>query len=261
MQRGFINSIKKGYKSIKQDVKGADIYDAELIKRVIEVGNKALMPDTDVSSAELGLSTVIYTKNFFKKYRTYGLNVKKTNVIINSKNFEAQYGVDKIDINKLGQFDIIYKEIKDYDTFYTETLDLGFEGFETSVLSEEIEKIKKSKILNLKNIVIKEKILNGRDIIYKIPKRFYGRSFIGKKEMIDIAVKVKEARPDFDFTSYRFQAIFEELPVNYMNKFKYLDDTKELEFYFDKKAKDKLGNMSLVVWSHKSRPVLEKIFI
>ncbi len=153
------------------------------------------------------------------------------------------------------------KTIINYENFPCNVLKKELEEFSTTVLFELVEKSKQAKIDGFVERGFKGRVFSGKDKMYILPKKYKGRSFLGKREMIEIGARVKETKPDFDFREYRFLAIFENLPVFQMKKFRYVEDERELFFYFDKKKKEGLKPMDLVVWSRKNSPLIEKIFI
>lgn len=259
MQRGLIDKVKKTYKNIKQDVKGAEIFGVEFIEKNIDIRSKEVFVDYKIREKKTGISSQIQNLDFIKEYSTYDLHVEKT-----SNNI---YGIEeKISSNIYNmlleeEIEVDVKKIIDYEKFTCTVLGKELEEFRTTVLFELVEKTKKAKIEGFVEKGFKVKVTNGKEKMYLLPRRYRGRSFLGKKEMIEIGARVKEAKPDFDFREYKFLAIFESLPVYQMKKFRYLEEEKELLFYFDKRKKEGLGPMDLVVWSRKNSPLIEKIFI
>lgn len=261
MQGGFINKLKQGYKSIKQEVKGAEIYDTTLLNENIVISNVSLAKTIECYSKEFGMKTEINDKNFKKHYKIKNMPVIKNIPNINEKKLESSVDIRDMSLINSKEHEISIKNIEEYSYFESTILSKKSEEFMTEVLYESVEKIPKAKIRGGIEKGFEVKVKKGTEKILEIPKIFYGRSYIGKNEMLDIAVKVKEARPDFDFKRYRFSAIFYNLPVSHMKKFKYIDDKKELKFYFDNKANDGLDNMKLVIWHDSLGKGNEKIFV
>lgn len=261
MQGGFINKLKQGYKSIKQEVNGAEIYDIVLLNKNTVISNVALSKRIECYSKEFGIQTEINDKRFKMEYRVKNIPVLKNMPNINEKKLEDNVDIKNMPLINSREYKIEVKNIEEYSYFESIILSKESEEFKTKVLYESVEKIPKAKIRGSVEKGFEGKVKKGTDKILKIPKIFYGRSYIGKSEMLDIAVKVKEARPDFDFKRYRFSTIFYNLPVSHMKKFKYIDDKKELEFYFDDKVNDGLGNMKLVIWHDSTGKGSEKIFV
>ena len=261
MQGGFINKLKQGYKSIKQEIKGAEIYDITLLNKNTVISNVALAKRVECYSKEIVIGTEINEKRFKKHYEVKNMPILKNITNINEKKLESNIEVKNMNLINSKEYEIIVKTIDGYSHFENIILEKKSEEFKTKVLYESVEKISKSKIRGGVVKGFEGNVKKGTDKVLKIPKIFQGRSYIGKNEMLDIAVKIKEARPDFDFKRYRFSAIFYNLPVSHMKKFKYIDDKKELEFYFDDKVNDGLGNMKLVIWHDSKGKGNEKIFV
>lgn len=262
MQGGFIGNIKKTLKNIKQEIKGADIHNVDFIPRVLEIREKNnLKLQSLINYQELGLNIEVYNKIFHQNYNVYKLSVVKTLININKKELFDKVQIKELNLFKENDKYIEVNKIENYNVFETKILWKDLEEFKTRVLYELIEEIEKAKINGGKEKPFKAKVIKGEGKILKIPKKFQGRSFLVKKDMLDVAVKVKTVKPNFDFTKYRFLIIFDNLPISHMNKFKYNSETKELLFYFDNKTKEVPSKMSLVIWSKKGEETLEKIFI
>lgn len=264
MQGRFIGNIKKTLKNIKQEIKGADVHELKILNKEIFIHSE--------HSTELKLSTLIsdfffkfqisvQSKNFYKDYKIYKLSVVKNLVNVKEKNFFDKVSISEFKFFKENTNKIHINKIEKYNLFETKILSRSLEEFKTRVLYELVEKIEKPKINGEKEKAFKGKVINGEKKILKIPKKFQGRSFLVKKDMLDVAVKVKAVKPDFDFTKYRFLIIFDNLPISHMEKFKYDNEAKELLFYFDNKVKEIPNKMSLVIWSKKGEDSLEKIFV
>jgi hypothetical protein len=261
MQGGFISKLKKGYKSIKQEIKGAEIIDVLLLAKNNTISNVNLAKKVECYSKMVGIKVEINKKVFKKEYSTKNIPILKNMPNINEKKLENNVYIKNINIINSDKNEVIVNSIDEYSHFASEILSKKSEEFRTDILYESVEKIPKAKIKGSVEKGFQAKVKKGTEKILEIPKIFYGRSYIGKNEMLEIAVKIKEARPDFDFKRYRFSAIFYNLPVSHMKKFKYKGDTKELEFYFDSNVKDSLENMKLVVWHDSQGNGTEKIFV
>ncbi len=53
MQRGFINKVKKTYKNIKQDIKGAEVYSGKTIEKKISIREKEFEIENEVKEKEI----------------------------------------------------------------------------------------------------------------------------------------------------------------------------------------------------------------
>ena len=87
------------------------------------------------------------------------------------------------------------------------------------------------------------------------------RKFLSNKELIDLAIKIKMKRKDLDFTKFNFKAIFENLLVDYIEDYQYVDDTTELKIYYKKYSKEESERKNLIILTEKNSLNSEKIFI
>lgn len=261
MQGGFIGKLKQGYKSIKQEFKGADINNVSLLNNVSNIYDKNLYSNINLYNADFLIKTDVFDKKFIHTYETKNLLVLKNSTNIYNKEIKNDIKIINFSLAELKEDKKEVNSIENYSKFDVIILEKKSEEFQTDVLYESVEKIPKVKIKGKIEKGFKIKARDGLEKALTIPKIYYGRSYIGKKEMLDIAVKVKESRPDFDFKRFKFNAIFYNLPVSHMKKFKYIEEKKELKFYFDSKSKGQLSNMKLVIWYDSSGTKNEKIFV
>ena len=77
----------------------------------------------------------------------------------------------------------------------------------------------------------------------------------------DLAIKIKMKRKDLDFTKFNFKAIFENLLVDYIEDYQYIDDTAELKIYYKKYSKEESERKNLIILTEKNSLNSEKIFI
>ena len=68
-------------------------------------------------------------------------------------------------------------------------------------------------------------------------------------------------RKDLDFTKFNFKAIFENLLVDYIEDYQYIDDTAELKIYYKKYSKEESERKNLIILTEKNSLNSEKIFI
>ena len=68
-------------------------------------------------------------------------------------------------------------------------------------------------------------------------------------------------RKDLDFTKFNFKAIFENLLVDYIEDYQYVDDTTELKIYYKKYSKEESERKNLIILTEKNSLNSEKIFI
>ncbi len=64
-----------------------------------------------------------------------------------------------------------------------------------------------------------------------------------------------------DFTKYNFKAVFENLLVDLIDDYQYVDDSVELKIYYKKYSRKESSRKQLVILTEKNSLNTEKIFI
>lgn len=245
MQGGFIGGFKENLKALKQELKGADIFDepVKFSKTIIykkdvyldsSINDKDFIIKAQVSSKKLGIKSNVHSFNkaFFSTYiKTAFLSIET---------FVKNYKFEKPET---------FCKTKDLEKFITVTK------------AKEIELNKKPKIKEININKFRVKTFEGTDKIRKIPAIVGGRRFLSNKELIDLAVKVKTERKDLDFTKYNFKVVFENLAIDLIDDFQYLADNAELKIYYKKYNRYETSKKSLVILVEKNSLITEKIFV
>ena len=246
MQRRLISGIKENLKAFRQEVKGADIYNAPVRLNNVEIFSKSnLFIETQVKEKKPKISININKKLFLVETSVKALEFSRENSNVEEVNLHVSSQVEN------------YK----FEKFETKVLGKQLEEFYTVAKFKEVELTKKSKVHEIKINKFRRKVYDGTDKIRKVPVTIEGRKFLSNKELIDLAIKIKMKRKDLDFTKFNFKAIFENLLVDYIEDYQYVDDTAELKIYYKKYSKEESERKNLIILTEKNSLNSEKIFI
>lgn len=246
MQRRLISGIKENLKAFKQEVKGADIYNAPVRLNNVEIFSKGnLFIETQVKEKKPEISININEKLFLAQTSVKALEF-----------FQENSSVEEVNL-------CVSSQVQNYkfEKFETKILGKHLEEFYTVAKFKEVELTKKSKVHEIKINKFRRKVYDGTDKIRKVPVTIEGRKFLSNKELIDLAIKIKMKRKDLDFTKFNFKAIFENLLVDYIEDYQYIDDTAELKIYYKKYSKEESERKNLIILTEKNSLNSEKIFI
>lgn len=246
MQRRLISGIKENLKAFRQEVKGADIYNAPVRLNNVEIFSKSnLFIETQVKEKKPKISININKKLFLVETSVKALEFSRENSNVEEVSLHVSSQVEN------------YK----FEKFETKVLGKQLEEFYTVAKFKEVELTKKSKVHEIKINKFRRKVYDGTDKIRKVPVTIEGRKFLSNKELIDLAIKIKMKRKDLDFTKFNFKAIFENLLVDYIEDYQYVDDTTELKIYYKKYSKEESERKNLIILTEKNSLNSEKIFI
>ncbi|MBN1467532.1 MAG: hypothetical protein JW924_02320 [Fusobacteriaceae bacterium] len=246
MQRRLISGIKENLKAFKQEIKGAEIYDTSVKLNNVEIFSKGnLFIETQVKEKKPEISINVNEKLFLAETSVKALEF-----------FQGNFSVEGVDLYVSSQAQN-YK----FEKFETKILEKQLEEFYTIAKFKEVELTKKSKVHEIKINKFRRKVYDGTDKIRKVPVTIEGRKFLSNKELIDLAIKIKMKRKDLDFTKFNFKAIFENLLVDYIEDYQYIDDTAELKIYYKKYSKEESERKNLIILTEKNSLNSEKIFI
>lgn len=245
MQGGFIGEFKKNLKALKQEIKGADIFDSPVKFSKSMIYNKDFIIGSSIYTKEFFIKTCIYEKKISMKTEVHTLkdsffSGEVRNFILGlktgTKNYEFVKPETSVNIKALEKFIIVTK-------------------------AKPIELTKKTKVYKMQVDKFKIKTFEGTDKIREIPVIIEGRRFLSNKELIELATKVKKEKPDLNFTKFNLKAVFENLPVNLIDDYQYLDDSVQLKVYYKKYTKEKSERKNLVILVEKNSLTTEKIFV
>lgn len=245
MQRGFIKEFKENLKALKQEIKGAEIYNGEVKFKKYHGYSKEFVIKSDIHKKEFSIDTSI--------------NEKKLGIFTQVKGFTEEDVMTKVRKIELGMESHI-KKYK-FETPTTEVSAKNLEKFITVTKAKIIELTKKSKINNCPINKFKVKTYEGTDKIRRVPATIEGRRFLSNKELIDLAIKIKMENKNLDFTKYNFKVVFENLPIDLIEDYQYIDDSAELKIYYKKYTKELSKRSKLVILTEKNSLNSEKIFV
>lgn len=245
MQGGFIGGFKENLKAIKQEIKGADVFDEPVKFQKSKINQKEFRIWSSIYSKEFIINTLIFEKKFSVEVNINTLNKTSFHGDIKKINLQMESGVNNLEL----------------PTSSTTCFKKDLEKFTTIALAKPIELTKKTKIKKEQIDKFKVKTFEGTDKIRKIGATIEGRRFLTNKELIDLAIKVKSIKRDLDFTKYNFKAVFERLPYDFIEDYQYLDDSVELKLYYKKYTRETPVLKNLVILVEKNSLITEKIFI
>ena len=245
MQGGFIGGFKENLKALKQEIKGADVFDGPVKLNKSVINKKEFIIGSSIYTKEFIIKTKIYNKEFGMKTKINTLTKASFNAHVRNYVFGMEVG------------------IKNHNFVKPETLCLkkDLEKFITVTKAKPIELTKKAKVKNAYIDKFRVKTFEGTNKIRQIPAIVEGRRFLSNKELIDLAIKVKTEKKDLDFTKYNFKAVFEKLPYDFIEDFQYLDDSVQLKLYYKKYSREISMRKSLVILVEKNSLTTEKIFV
>lgn len=245
MQGGFIGGFKENLKALKQEIKGADVFDGQVKFPENQINNKEFVIESKIYDKDFMLNSEIHEKELGIKTKIYFL--KDTKIIPQIKAYKFGMTVDTQN----------YMFIKPETIVKSKNL----EKFITVTRAKTIELTKKAKIKNGFVDRFKVRTFEGTDKIRKIPAIIEGRRFVSNKELIELAVKVKTERKDLNFTKFNFKAVFENLPYDLIDDYQYLDDSVQLKIHYKKYTREECERKKLVVLVEKNSLIIEKIFV
>lgn len=245
MQRRFIGELKENLKALKQEFTGADIFNGEVKFPKYYGHNADFVIKSLVHSKEFSVETLVHKKEFGIETKISGISIDS--IVPEVKNYS--FGVDIVIKNY--NFENPKTEIKSKD----------LERFITVTKAKPIELSKKAKIQKIEIDKFKIKTYEGTDKIRQIPVTLEGRRFLSNKELIDLAIKIKTENRGLDFTKYNFKAVFENLLVDLIEDYQYIDDSVELKIYYKKYSRKESVKKQLVILTEKNSLNTEKIFI
>lgn len=245
MQGGFIGGIKDTLKTLKQEIKGAEVFGVEVKLPENNVIDREFVLTSNIHSKEFTVNTSIYEKQLGIKTEIY--TIDKSDIIPTVKSFEFGMNTEVKNYN----FENISTKVKGKD----------LEGFFTFTKTKEIELTKKTRINNSNIDKFKIKTFEGTEKIRKIPVTLEGRRFLSNKELIELAIKIKTNNKSLDFTKYNFKVVFENLLFDYIDDFQYIDDTAQLKVYYKKYSANESVRKKLVILTEKNSLKSEKIFV
>lgn len=245
MQGGFIGGFKENLKAIKQEIRGAEIFDEPIKFNKSKINQKEFRIWSSIYAKEFIINTLIYKKKFSIEVSINTLN--KTSFHGEVANIELQMETKANNLVLPKSSTVVFNK--------------DFGEFRTVALAKPIELTKKSKIKKEPIDKFKVKTFEGTDKIRKIGATVEGRRFLTNKELIDLAIKVKSIKRDLDFTKYNFKAVFERLPYDLIEDYQYLDDSVELKIFYKKYTREAPILKNLVILVEKNSLTTEKIFI
>ena len=245
MQRRFIGELKENLKALKQEFTGADIYNGE-VKFPKYYGHEVeFVIKSSIYTKEFVIKSMIYKKELGIKTEIHGINKESITPKIQNYIFGISTNIQN------------YR----FENPKTETKSKNLEKFITITKAKPIELSKKSKIQKMEIDKFKIRTYEGTDKIRQIPVVIEGRRFLSNKELIDLAIKIKMENRSLDFTKYNFKAVFENLPVDLIEDYQYIDDSVELKIYYKKYSRNDSSKKQLVILTEKNSLNTEKIFI
>ena len=245
MQGGFIGGFKENLKALKQEIRGADVFDGPVKFNKSVINNKEFVIGSSIYTKEFVIKTMVHNKEFGMKTNVNTLTKASFNATVRNYKFGMEVGIKNYDFLK----PLTTCKSKDLEKFITVTK------------AKEIELTKKVKVKNEFIDKFKVKTFEGTNKIRQIPAIVEGRRFLSNKELIDLAIKVKTEKKDLDFTKYNFKAVFEKLPYDFIEDFQYLDDSVQLKLYYKKYSREISAKKSLVILVEKNSLTTEKIFV
>ena len=245
MQRRFIGGLKENLKALKQEFTGGDIYNGEVRFPKYYGHEVEFVIKSSIYTKEFSMKSDVHKKEFGIETKIYGIS--KENIIPEVKSFT--FGMDTNVRNYNFEKPVI------------ETQNKNLEKFITVTKAKQIELSRKSKIKNIEIDKFKIKTYEGTDKIRQIPVIIEGRRFVSNKELIDLAIRIKTENRSLDFTKYNFKAVFENLLVDLIDDYQYVDDSVELKIYYKKYSRKESSRKQLVILTEKNSLNTEKIFI
>ena len=245
MQRRFIGELKENLKALKQEFTGADIFNGEVKFPKYYGHNADFVIKSLVYSKEFTVESLVHKKEFGIETKISEINID--GIVPEVKNYS--FGVDVIIENY------------NFEPPKTEVKSKNLEKFITVTKAKPIELSKKSKIKKIEIDKFKIKTYEGTEKIRQIPVTIEGRRFLSNKELIDLAIKIKTENRGLDFTKYNFKAVFENLLVDLIEDYQYIDDSVELKIYYKKYSRKASSKKQLVILTEKNSLKTEKIFI
>lgn len=245
MQRRFIGELKENLKALKQEFTGADIYNGE-VKFPKYYGHRVeFVIKSSIYTKEFLIESLVHKKELGIKTEIYGIN--KESIVPKVQNYIFGISTNVQNYN--------------FENPKVETRSKNLEKFITITKAKPIELSKKSKIQKIEVDKFKVKTYEGTDKIRQIPVVIEGRRFLSNKELIDLAIKIKMENRSLDFTKYNFKAVFENLLVDLIEDYQYIDDSVELKIYYKKYSRKESIKKQLVILTEKNSLNTEKIFV
>lgn len=256
MQERIVGIIKDVWETLKKEIKGPRIMDAD---------SKSYFPN--VIDKKITIEKEISIKTDKKDIKIREANENIDNLII----YESILKEKSHNVAMLSSEFTIKTEKINFDGIKTKSNNIDFKRDKNNVNKTDLKKvyidIKKIKADSFKTDVklflfkwIKN-IKDGEEIIFSIPKKIIGKYEydFSREEYSAILEKIKKKLPRRDVYNYKIESIFKNIPVKNVKNIKFFVDKNELEIYLKKG----LGNETadFVIIRSRITGIIEKIFI
>lgn len=286
MQGGFIKGLKKIYKSVKHEFKGADIHNLDLenlkakiiendfkINNNIYINNSSFRSSVDILRKDFSFyNNIIYTLNYnfenvYVKAKELGINNLN---IYNSMEIIVPYRIvyeflDIKSITKVNEFNYKFENIiSDLEIHNDNKVDVFQKDLyveKSTIKEKKKEEFEIPKIINKSLPKLKSKIKNGDKLLLKIPYRIKGKYNLSNDEIINLAKRVKMDNPDINFALYQIEAVFDNFLDDYRENHEYIKSDKSILINFNKLPKAENKTSKLILLRTRKDRRLKKIFI